>query len=60
MGSSPQIYIDPLLLMKRQKGNSLENITWSDLGKQNPQAKGPFPLGGDSAYERGGDAGRLA
>ena len=43
MGSSPEIYIDPLLLMKRQKANSLENITWSDLGKQNIQAKGLFP-----------------
>ena len=60
MGSSPQIYIDPLLLMKRQKANSLDNITWSDLGKQNIQTKGLFPRGGgDSAYERGGDAGRL-
>ena len=46
MGSSPEIYIDPLLLMKRQKANSLENITWSDLGKQNIQAKGLFPGGG--------------
>ena len=59
MVSSPQIYIDPLLLMKRQKANSLDNITWSDLGKQNIQTKGLFPRGGDSAYERGGDAGRL-
>ena len=25
--------------MKRQKANSLENITWSELGKQNIQAK---------------------
>ena len=25
--------------MKRQKPNSLENITWSELGKQNIQAK---------------------
>ena len=46
MGSSPQIYIDPLLLMKRQKANSLDNITWSDLGKQNIQTKGLFPRGG--------------
>ena len=60
MGSSPEIYIDPLLLMKRQKANSLENITWSDLGKQNIQAKGLFPRGRDSAYERCGDARRLA
>ena len=27
------------LFMKRQKPNSLENITWSELGKQNIQAK---------------------
>ena len=60
MGSSPEIYIDPLLLMKRQKANSLDNITWSDLGKQNIQTKGLFPREGESAYERGGDAGRLA
>ena len=46
MGSSPEIYIDPLLLMKRQKANSLDNITWSDLGKQNIQTKGLFPRGG--------------
>ena len=26
-------------LMKRQKANSLENITWSELGKQNVQGK---------------------
>ena len=25
--------------MKRQKANSLENITWSELGKQNMEAK---------------------
>ena len=25
--------------MKRQKANSLENIAWSELGKQNIQAK---------------------
>ena len=25
--------------MKKQKENSLENITWSELGKQNVQAK---------------------
>ena len=25
--------------MKRQKANSLKNITWSELGKQNIQAK---------------------
>ena len=26
-------------LMKRQKANSLGNITWSELGKQNIKAK---------------------
>ena len=26
--------------MKKQKENSLENITWSEMGKQNVQAKG--------------------
>ena len=26
-------------LMKRQKANSLKNITWSELGKQNVQGK---------------------
>ena len=26
-------------LMKKQKENSLENITWSEMGKQNGQAK---------------------
>ena len=26
-------------LMKKQKENSLENITWSEMGKQNVQAK---------------------
>ena len=25
--------------MKKQKENSLENITWSEMGKQNVQAK---------------------
>ena len=32
--------------MKKQKENSLKNITWSEMGKQNIQAKqvnGPFP-----------------
>ena len=27
------------MIIKRQKANSLENITWSELGKQNMQAK---------------------
>ena len=31
--------------MKRQKANSLENITWYESGKQNIQAK--------KVYERG-------
>ena len=53
MGSSPQIYIDPLLLMKRQKANSLDNITWSDLGKQNIQTKGLFPRGGGTPHMKG-------
>ena len=26
-------------LMKKQKENSLGNITWSEMGKQNAQAK---------------------
>ena len=30
--------------MKRQKANSLENITWSELGKQNLQAKKVYCL----------------
>ena len=34
----PQL-LTAFLLTKRQKANSLENITWSVLGKQNIQAK---------------------
>ena len=30
--------------MKRQKENSLENITWSKLGKQNIQAKKVYSI----------------
>ena len=33
--------------------NSLENITWSDLGKQNTQAKGLFLRGGGTPHMKG-------
>ena len=40
------------LLMKREKANSLENIRWSESGKQNTQAKKVYKMAIETGFPR--------